>query len=485
MLTLERWLEALPAERLEASPLLTTYRAWVFTLVGDPVRASQLAGSMAENLIKAGQEQPQALLSLRAFLAVLHKQNYEEAIQLATMTLSVPDAESDPWRYAALWVLAEAQERTRPIDEAIATLREATRSAPRRVSPIFRLMIHHNLAVDLNLSGRRSEALRQCLEALEDYRDDEGNTRPGGVVLLSRLASLYYEANQLNEARALHEQSLALAERLALPGTTLFIAGAAAQTFLALGETERAMRLIEQAHQSSKYSLVGDSWIQALETLLRLRQGDHSLLQPWIQAAGYGPDSTPDYIQIEEHLTYARAMLATGEDEAAHDWLSQLEAFTRERSLQRWLLTTSILQAMLAERQRDRARTRQMQARAVRIAAPEQYIRAFLDEGEPLLRLLPTVRQEAPIFVDTVLDMADLDENAWLLSAQPLDEPLSERELEVMQLITDGLSNKEIADRLVIAVSTVKRHINNVYGKLNAQSRAQAIAKARSLGLVR
>jgi LuxR family maltose regulon positive regulatory protein len=68
--------------------------------------------------------------------------------------------------------------------------------------------------------------------------------------------------------------------------------------------------------------------------------------------------------------------------------------------------------------------------------------------------------------------------------AQPLVEPLSERELEVLRLIADGLSNAEIAKRLVIAQGTVKRHINNIYGKLGVQSRTQAVAKARELGLL-
>ena len=69
-------------------------------------------------------------------------------------------------------------------------------------------------------------------------------------------------------------------------------------------------------------------------------------------------------------------------------------------------------------------------------------------------------------------------------AAQPLAEPLSERELEVLDLIAAGLTNPEIAGRLFIATGTVKRHINNIYGKLDVRHRAAAIARGRTLGLL-
>ncbi|HSR31831.1 MAG TPA: response regulator transcription factor [Anaerolineae bacterium] len=68
--------------------------------------------------------------------------------------------------------------------------------------------------------------------------------------------------------------------------------------------------------------------------------------------------------------------------------------------------------------------------------------------------------------------------------AQPLVEPLSPRELEVLELIAQGFTNREIANRLVIATGTVKRHVNNIYGKLQVHHRAKAIARARELGLL-
>ncbi len=69
-------------------------------------------------------------------------------------------------------------------------------------------------------------------------------------------------------------------------------------------------------------------------------------------------------------------------------------------------------------------------------------------------------------------------------TAQPLFEPLSERELEVLRLVADGLSNREIADKLIIGVGTVKTHVHHIYSKLDVSGRTQAVARAREIELI-
>jgi LuxR family maltose regulon positive regulatory protein len=97
------------------------------------------------------------------------------------------------------------------------------------------------------------------------------------------------------------------------------------------------------------------------------------------------------------------------------------------------------------------------------------------------MALLPEVRPSAPRFVDELLTVARKVAKAL---ATPLEEPLNEREIEILRLIADGLTNAEIAGRLSLARSTVKWHINNLYAKLQARTRTQALAKARELDLL-
>jgi LuxR family maltose regulon positive regulatory protein len=122
----------------------------------------------------------------------------------------------------------------------------------------------------------------------------------------------------------------------------------------------------------------------------------------------------------------------------------------------------------------------------------------FLDLGWPLYELLERSAASAPVageYVQSLLDAfrrereaqrSRMAEKAPLAPtlAQPLADPLTERELEVLHLLADGLSNKEIGDRLVIAPSTVKQHLKNIYGKLDVHSRTQAVARGRELALL-
>jgi LuxR family maltose regulon positive regulatory protein len=133
----------------------------------------------------------------------------------------------------------------------------------------------------------------------------------------------------------------------------------------------------------------------------------------------------------------------------------------------------------------------QVLSRALSLAEPEGYMRTFLDEGEEMARLLykSADRGYSPAYVGRLLaEFSDLSSTTPGTSdpaaEERLVEPLSERELQVLALVAEGLSNREIAGRLYISLSTVKGHIANIYGKLGVNNRTQAAARGRSLGIL-
>jgi LuxR family maltose regulon positive regulatory protein len=144
-----------------------------------------------------------------------------------------------------------------------------------------------------------------------------------------------------------------------------------------------------------------------------------------------------------------------------------------------------ILQALIFQGKKDMNQALAVIARAMTLAQPERYTRVFLDEGESMMRLLyqAKLRQPGSHYPSDLLSMTEGATGLELPSVQLLSEPLTQRELEVLKCIEAGYSNQDIADRLVISNPTVKRHISNLFAKLGAKNRTQAVSLGRDLRL--
>jgi LuxR family maltose regulon positive regulatory protein len=485
--TIRTWLDALPGERVRADAELATLDAWVLALTGDMPGAEAAIAAAEAACDEAGDpgESRGALLTLRAFIALLIHYDYDEAVRLADAALDALPPDTPRWRVIALWTLAEAQERARPISEAIATLRRVTGMGDAQGEHVFPAMMESFLAAALNLNGQRREAIRVCERAIERYTDEAGAPSAIAGMSMARLATLHYEANDLDEARACAEEALTLLEQFPFESLHAYVLGVTASIYAAESDTDRAWDTLDRARHLATGETLGETgWLDALDAQFRLREGDLRAARNWADEEGFSPEVEPDYLRLEEHATYARLLLAEGRTADARRLLDRLADFTAAREMFRWSITFDALRALAAAQAGDGDVASDALWRAVELAAPEGYIRAFLDEDPRLLDLLPAVHEAAPPFVARLIEDARRSAPDRDTPRQPLVEPLTERELEVLDLIASGLSNREIGERLFITVGTVKRHINNMYGKLGVHSRTRAVAKARELGLL-
>jgi LuxR family transcriptional regulator, maltose regulon positive regulatory protein len=190
-------------------------------------------------------------------------------------------------------------------------------------------------------------------------------------------------------------------------------------------------------------------------------------------------------------ISQARVHLAQGDPPAA---LVVLESWQQQAETKRWKderLKVLVLQATALEAHGEKDQAVQRLGDALALAEPGGFIRIFVDEG-PLMAQLLSKAAACGIMPDYIRKLLAAFEGEKQQSEnssspppdQPLIEPLSPRELEVLRLIAQGLSNQEISERLFLALGTVKGHNQKIFGKLQVQRRTEAIARARQLGLL-
>ncbi|MEZ4663853.1 MAG: LuxR C-terminal-related transcriptional regulator [Caldilineaceae bacterium] len=174
--------------------------------------------------------------------------------------------------------------------------------------------------------------------------------------------------------------------------------------------------------------------------------------------------------------------------------LEELQHRAERAARQGRVIEICVLQALAHNAVGEEAQALSQLGQALVRAEPEGYMRTFVDEGAPMARLLYAAAEQqiAPIYVGKLLLAFDADlltaettpQAARRCMTEELIEPLSTREIEVLQLIAEGCTNQEIANQLVLSLGTVKVHTRNIYGKLGVRSRTQAASKARAFDLV-
>jgi LuxR family maltose regulon positive regulatory protein len=230
----------------------------------------------------------------------------------------------------------------------------------------------------------------------------------------------------------------------------------------------------------------------AWRTRLWLVQGKLEVSSQWALERRLTIDGELAYLRMIEYVVLARLLVAQEHLDEASRLLERLFAAAKAGGQTTRLIEILLLQAMTFHARGDTTRALGKLEHAFKLAEPEGFVRIFVDEGPPMARLLYEAlsRGIVPDYARRLLAAfpAAEPEQAVPLGTQApesdLIEPLSERELEVLQLIAEGLTNPEIASRLFLALNTVKTHSSNIYSKLGVHSRTQAVARARALGLL-
>lgn len=471
------WLESLPREEMEARPTLLVMYASGLLMRGQMSGVEQKLTAAEKMLLTASQDDKVRdlighIASIRATLAVSrHKAEVIMAESLRALEYLHPD--NLPVRTATVWTLGYAYQLLGDRAAAGKAYAEALSNSQR----IGHVMITIMATLGLGIIQEADNLLHAAAETYRLVLELAGEPPlPAACEAYLGLARLCYEWNDLEGAQEYGQRSIELAQQFDQADRVIAGEVFLARLKLARGEVGSAALILAKAEQSARQHNFEHQipHIAAAYVSVLLSQGE---LAAAAELAS----------KHELHLDLARAYLAQGDTGAALSVLTPLREEAEAKELKDEHLKVRILQAAALFNHGDKSAAVKVLVDALMMAEPSGFIRTFVDEGACIERLLREVRTQgvAGDYIDRLLiAFTPADSPAPAAQAETLIEPLSGRELEVLRLIAEGLSNLEISGRLHIALTTVKGHNRIIFDKLQVSRRTEAVARARALGLL-
>jgi LuxR family maltose regulon positive regulatory protein len=510
---LRRWLVGLPVELVFSKPQLCIFHAWNLFSSGQqdaaerslqaaeqaldtsanraaetlPIEQDQLSGSDIMKL-------EGRVAAIRAFLAS-HRGDVQGINRYSRQAIEFLPEEDLAWRSTATVALGDAYSFIGEMEAAYQVRLEAL-EASKAAGNIYMILISSmKLAVTMRQQGRLERVIEICQQQLQ-LANNSGLSQTVVVGwLLAIWGEVLAELNDLDGAMHQAKKGTELTER----GRDVAMIGwsnlCLMRVLFSRGKLAAAEVIIKKMENIAREYYV-PPWITNLmaawQARIWLAEDKLETASQWVGERGLGADGDPKYLHEMEYIVLARILIAQRQLDEATTLLQRLLEATEAGGRTSRAIEISMLQALGAQAGSDTTRAMAALERALTLAKPGGFIRIFVDEGPPMARLLyeALTRGIAPDYTRRLLaafpiaEPEQTDPSKSQVPESELVEPLSERELEVLQLIAEGLTNPEIATRLYLSLNTVKVHSRNIYGKLGVNNRTQAGARARALGIL-
>jgi LuxR family transcriptional regulator, maltose regulon positive regulatory protein len=463
--TIDRWMSVIPAEVVRSRPRLLLAQAIMAATSGhfevvepllDAVACAPpgwadepfepAGGTAASNLINV----PALTTLVRSFVAQYHG-DAEATAAFATQTLAkikpgerLLSANAQIFLAVAEWLRGRLTEAEHAIAASVTGWREAGQLTMAAWS-------YYSLVLIQRAQGRLDAALKTCQQALDTL---VSSGRPAPAAGLATLAMIRQ----------------------------------------ATGDPAGALEAITEAGQASPGPAGLLNPAPARRARLLLAQGDLAVAASFAQDNGLGPDDEQDYAREPGHLVLARILLAQEQPGQALALLDRLHAAAAAQDRTGSLIETGALRALALTANGDEAGAVTTLAEALLLACPQGQIRVFADEGPPMAALLGRLiaaQRTGKAAAEVPLGYLARLQRAFGPGRSARDpvpsgivDPLTSRELEVLEMVAAGQSNQAIARELVVTLDTVKKHVGHVLGKLGAANRTEAVARARELNLL-
>jgi LuxR family transcriptional regulator, maltose regulon positive regulatory protein len=491
--SLARQIDHLSGERSHVQPWLWIGRAWLAAYTGQPGPVEEFLQRAEADIDSAelGSDQ-QALTghcaAVRAYVA-WNQGNDEIAGQYASQALQCLPVNDFLIRCQSATLLGLAQSnmhlRVIYLEQALSYARHIS------VSHVT-IFAYGCWSFALYMQGKQHEAVAACNEAINWVQTGgAGQSLPTLSHIYGTLSLIWLEWNDLEAALRYAQKSLTLAQHWEQADALHFAFTNLAYVMFAMGDIEGAFKNINRALEISRRT---SPWFEAItvaqEVRFHLAQSNPDAAEQRLRQANIDIyESPPGGFDMQVRQTRIQIFMAQKQYAMALDEIPAVLDHLEQLVITRYVVHVLICQAVAQAGLGQHAQALKTLRRVLSITAKQGFVRIFCVEARLLVPLLQTARMQGiePTYVDMLLTAVSqaCQGHAGGKTAVPgLVEPLSEREMEVLKLLAQGYSDKEIAGALFIAPETVHKHLKNIYGKLDVHRRTEAVARARELGLL-
>lgn len=511
--TLLNWLKALPPPVIDARPALHLIHAEAALIAGDyaPIETALHTVEAALSRGDVPAEEQDAIRSqvtaVRAYLATFSG-DIHHGVALAQQAFAALPEGNAFLRSVVTWLLGYSQffdTNTPTAQHVLGETLELSQATGNTLIASLSLFVSGYLFI---LQGRLRQARTTFEQGIAALIGDQHTPPPVSASLIYQgLAEVLRETNDLQAAVRVIAEGVALGEQWGNAEVLVDDYVVLTRIAYAQGDEKRARhtlgKIMALAHEN-KISRLTVRQMEAFQARMQVAWGELDAAALWVEKwrNAYAQEPLPEgniavFIRWMEISALARFYLAHERFAAALEALIPMRQLVETVGVMGIAIELLGLESLALRGQGQREAAHTTLHRALTLAAPEGYTRVFVEMGAGMAELLQEMLDEGimPDYVQSLLQVASsrlpvtdspslIPSSSKHTSSSQLLERLSDRELEILRLIETGDTNREIADRLYIAVSTVKTHINNLYGKLGVANRVQALARARELGLL-
>ena len=491
--TYQKWVSKLPDDLLEANPKIDFLNLWSQILRGVDL------GIEALNFKHLDQDSGLIgrIFALQAFIQV-SKGDFSLAGEFAEKALEELDQGDDYFRGMATWIMGVYHALQQDVQSALAMLEQLSSSLDLEYYPMLNVLLLSQIAHVHARLGNFSQAEAIYEQALNSARDRQGNLIPIAGEALMGYGDLLREQNKLDQATDMIMDGIEL--------TYQWRKAAAIEGYLFLARVNQLQNNFASANAALEKAMklaveydaieLDDRMVAMWQARLWCFEGKAQLVERWIQQLSLqdtvesfilgGVFNLENYLQAREHMVLARYDLLTQRYDQALSLTDQLLAVFEEYGRLDLLIELSLLRCTIYHRTRQSEKALSALGKAIDLGERGGFLGLFLEGGSELKELIRLYSQNVPatLYAQQLLEAFEEKTMVAEKISQPLLEPLSDRELDVLKYLPGNLTTPEIADEMMISMNTVRTHIKSIYQKFSVHKRSQAVQKAKELNLI-